>query len=231
MKYALMFTALGGAISLVAMTTGGWCHVLHWFSLDCIFLAIGYAGAGPRIFGKGADGRIPWWSRLVHFPYMTCSACIWRIVRSVTRENASDEVSTDLVLARRLLESERPPDVANYLDLTAEFEDPRQIRKAAGYLCFPILDGDIPGFGALRSMVGQLGPGRTLIHCAQGHGRTGLVALALLAEAGEIQSYEEGMELLRTARPGAPQWPPGGLCARLCPQSNRSEPAGHGRRR
>jgi protein-tyrosine phosphatase len=40
------------------------------------------------------------------------------------------------------------------------------------------------------------------IHCAQGHGRTGLAAIALLLHRGEVSDIEEGLSLLRSIRPG-----------------------------
>jgi protein-tyrosine phosphatase len=50
--------------------------------------------------------------------------------------------------------------------------------------------------------VAQLGPGRIFIHCAQGHGRTGLFALAVLLHSGAVGSLEEGLRFLTAARPG-----------------------------
>jgi protein-tyrosine phosphatase len=40
------------------------------------------------------------------------------------------------------------------------------------------------------------------VHCAQGHGRSGLFAIAFLAERNRIQSLDEGLALIKAARPG-----------------------------
>lgn len=202
MKYPITFLMLGGLVSYLALQLGGWWHAMHWFSLSCFLLAAGYAWLGPQIFGKRSDGRIPIWSRLVHLPFMLCSEAVWHLVRVLSRENPIDEVLEDLVLGRRLRAAELPSDISNYVDLTAETEDPAVIRKSEAYLAFPILDAGVPDRHALKEVVSGLRPGKTFIHCAQGHGRTGLFALALLAERGKIASFEEGVQKLKAVRPG-----------------------------
>ncbi len=202
MKYALTFLVLGGAVSYLACSWGRWWHGLHWMSLSFLALSAGYAGLGPRVFGKRADGRIPIWSKLVHFPYMFASDVVWRMACLLSRENATDEINGDIIIGRRLGAAELPQGVVNYVDLVAEAEDPKAARDLPGYISFPILDADTPSAADLRSLVSQLPPGRTFVHCAQGHGRTALFALALLIERGLVGSFDEGMELLRSARPG-----------------------------
>ena len=155
------------------------------------------------MFGKRPDGRIPIWSKVVHCPYMALAESMWRLTRLFNRENPTDTVTDDLILGRRLLVSESPGGVLNYVDLTAEMEDPKTIRDSTGYIAFPILDASVPSSVALRSAVSQLPPGRTFVHCAQGHGRASLFALALLVERRRIRSLDEGIELIQAARPGA----------------------------
>ena len=53
----------------------------------------------------------------------------------------------------------------------------------------------------LRSVVESSVEGRAFVHCAQGHGRTGLFALALLLRRGSVQTIEDGVGLLRRLRP------------------------------
>jgi protein-tyrosine phosphatase len=181
---------------------GAWWHLLHWFALSCFALSAGYAGLGPRVFGKRPDGRLPLWSRILHLPYMLYSECVWQLVRLFNGENPTDAVSAELVVGRRLRPGELPTGVVNYVDLTAETEDPASIRTSTNYINLPILDASVPSSDALHAAVAQLKPGPTFAHCAQGHGRTGLFALALLAERGRIGSFEEGMAQLKSVRPG-----------------------------
>jgi protein-tyrosine phosphatase len=89
----------------------------------------------------------------------------------------------------------------NYVDLTSEFIEPLPIRCGASYCSFPILDGMAPSPKSLHDVILDLRPGRTFVHCAQGHGRTGLFAAALLISRGQASSVEEGLMLLTEARP------------------------------
>ncbi len=196
------FLLLGCAVSGPAILQGGWWHGLHWFAFSCFALAAGYAGVGPRVFGKGADGRIPVWSKVLHLPFLLYSRVVWQLACRFTKENPLDEVTDDLVLGRRLVAAEVPPDIPNYVDLTAEFEDPPNARQLPGYVNFAILDGSIPHPGPLQEVLDVLKPGRTFVHCAQGHGRTGLFAIILLFHRGTVKTYEEGLDLITKARPG-----------------------------
>lgn len=87
MKYTITFLLLGILVIYFALTIGGWWHLLHWFSLSCFLQALGYAGAGPRVFGKRPDGRLPLWSKIVHLPFMLYSKLLWHIVRMLSRKN------------------------------------------------------------------------------------------------------------------------------------------------
>src|SRR4030095_7030576 len=109
-----------------------------------------------------------------------------------SREPAHTEVNEQLVIGRRLLSSEMKGDFENYIDLTAEFVEPAAIRRRDGYRSFPILDGSAPSPEALEAALSGLRSGRTFVHCAQGHGRTGLFAVALLLRSGAVRTIEEG---------------------------------------
>ena len=76
------------------------------------------------------------------------------------------------------------------------------MRKHIGYRSLPILDGACPDATMLRQFIRDLRSGATFVHCALGHGRTGLFALAYLAERGRIRTVAEGLALLQRARPG-----------------------------
>ena len=101
----------------------------------------------------------------------------------------------------RLLAFEMEGGFDNFVDLAAEFSESPHIRCSPSYRSFPILDGGAPTPEALRAAVASLRPGRTFIHCAQGHGRTGLFALAVLLDSGVARSVEDGMRMLTAARP------------------------------
>lgn len=85
---------------------------------------------------------------------------------------------------------------------------PGALRQAGiGWRHFPIADFDTPGSGAswpaasapLHAILA--GGGRLAIHCRAGCGRTGMIALRLMVEAGEPP--QTALHRLRAARPCA----------------------------
>lgn len=202
MKYSLTFALLGALVCYWAVSIGGVWHILIWIAISFWILSAGYAGIGPKIFCKGPAGTIPLWIKIIHLPFLLFSWLIWHCSLILNRENPFDKVGDDLILGRRLSANELPPYIVNYVDLTAEFEDPIEIRQSTNYISLPILDASIPSAQGLISALSRLRSGNTYVHCAQGHGRTGLFALALLTTQGSVRSFEDGFSLLKQARPG-----------------------------
>jgi len=173
-----------------------------WLGGDFLLLGMAHAIGTHRIIGKRADGSLAPWAWVLFFPLLIMTMIVWHLTRLVSREPPCDAVTEDLVVGRRLLPLELPRDFDNYIDLTAEFAEPRAVRCRSGYVSFPILDGGAPEPEALRDALASLRPGTTFIHCAQGHGRTGLFALAILLASGAAKDMDEGIRMLRTSRPG-----------------------------
>lgn len=202
MKYAGLFMLLGIFTAAFAFVRGGWWLLLLWPALNFFMNGAGYLSLGPRVFGKQLDGSIPLWNGLIWFPYRyLILGPTWHLARIVSKERSFDQVTHGLIVGRRLLASEKLPDVDNWIDLTSEFLEPIAIVEEFNYIPFPILDGHVPVLDELCTMMETLPPGKTYIHCAQGHGRTGLVAIAWLVQRGEADTYEEALALLQEARP------------------------------
>ena len=201
MKYAVAL----GAISLTLVASSvlypevRW--LLLWSALSFGSVAAGYGGIGPRVFGKNRDGRMPLPLKILNLPYLAYTWAIWHLCRLLSREAAFNEIDDELVIGRRLLAGEAPDGFDHYVDLTAEFEEPMPIRTRSSYRCLPILDASVPSFAELRGVVESASTGRTFVHCAQGHGRTGLFALALLLHRKRVHTIEEGVGLLKNLRP------------------------------
>ena len=89
-------------------------------------------------------------------------------------------------------------------DLTAEFAEPRAVRDGRRYLCLPTLDASVPPDAEFREFVQAVlrESGPTYLHCAEGHGRSGMVAAALLMSKGLATDLEDAVTQLRNARPG-----------------------------
>ena len=201
MSYRHLLTAVGVTLIVFGWVKGGWLLFAVWLGFNFLALGIAHGRGWPRIFGKQAGGTLSLWSWAVFLPLHIYTFAVWHLIRLVSREPAYNAVSENLAVGRRLLPFELDGQFANYVDLTAEFPEPSAIRKAASYRCFPILDGAAPTPGALHAAIASLRPGRTFVHCAQGHGRTGLFAAALLLHSGEARHADDALRMLAAARP------------------------------
>jgi protein-tyrosine phosphatase len=201
MSYRHLLTFLGAVLILFGLMEGGWFLVAVWLGCDFLVVGVAHSRGSHRVFGKRADGTLPLWSWLVFLPLLIYTTVVWHLIRLLSREPASNPVTEQLVIGRRLLAFEARGEFDNFVDLTAEFCEPSPLRCSASYRSFPILDGGAPTPEALRAAVGSLRPGRTFVHCAQGHGRTGLFALAVLLRSGVARDVEDGLRMLSAARP------------------------------
>lgn len=202
MSHGMLLSVLGVVLVVLGIFKGGWFVIAAWLGCNFVVLGIAHGLRAHRVFGKRSDGTLPLWSRIVFLPFLLYTAAVWHIARLLSREPAQNVVADDIVIGRRLLPKEVAEDSANYIDLTAEFPEPSAIRRSAGYLCFPILDGSAPDPALLAKVVSRLSPGRTFIHCAQGHGRTALFTLALMLKRGTVQNLAQGFKTLKRVRPG-----------------------------
>lgn len=202
MRYSILLGILGLLLVAAGLQAGTWGFLLYWLALDFIILGFAHARGKHRIFGKAADGTLPWWSWLLYLPLLAYTSFIWHLVRTFSRERVVDRVNDGIFVGRRLLPGELKEACTRYIDLTSEFQEPGEFRKPPGYFCFPILDASAPSPDQLAKAVEEVGSGPVFIHCAQGHGRTGLFTLALLISRGEVRSVEEGLALLTKIRPG-----------------------------
>ena len=201
MSYRHLLILLGIVLVVIGLIEGGWFLLAVWFGCDFLTLGVAHRTGSHRVFGKREDGTLPLWSWLVFLPLLVYTAAVWHLIRLFSREPAYNVVTEQLVVGRRLLAFELEGEFENFVDLTAEFSEPSSIRCSPSYRSFPILDGGAPTPEALRAAVTSLKPGRTFIHCAQGHGRTGLFALAVLLNSGVARSVEDGMRMLSAVRP------------------------------
>jgi protein-tyrosine phosphatase len=96
-----------------------------------------------------------------------------------------------------------PGDAKLVVDLTAEFAEPEHLRTAADYRCLPVLDGSVPNLERFDALVQELADfqGPIFVHCAAGHGRSGMVAAAVLVRRGEAADVHEAIDRMRKARP------------------------------
>ena len=118
------------------------------------------------------------------------------------REDAFNQLNERLFIGRRLLPHEIPKGINHVVDLTCEFPQPRGDLFYT-YHCYPILDGHVPEPKKLRQWAAEVAmlPGKIYIHCAEGHGRTGLFTSALLVEQAEFSTVDEALAYVKSKRP------------------------------
>jgi hypothetical protein len=198
-RYVLIL--IGVILMAIGVVEGGWTLLAIWLGADFAAVGIAHVVGFHRIFGKRVDGSLPFWSWVLFLPWLILTHVVWRGIFWLSGEAAENAVTDDFVVGRRLLPHEVKGEFDNYVDLTSEFAEPLAIRQRPGYRCFPILDGSAPEPEELRQFLGGLPPGRTFVHCAQGHGRAGLFSLAWMLQSGRVKTIEEGLEKLRAIRP------------------------------
>lgn len=181
MKYVILFGAIAVVCACLA-TQGGWRYLYLWPAISFFLTGTSYVFNQPTVFGKRDNGTMNLGSVVLLLPYLILLYLLWHAIRLLSRESPVDLLDSKTQIGRRLLPTEVPNSIANIVDLTCEFFESKAIVAQHHYVSFPILDGSTPSLPHLWSLIEDIEKlsGSTLIHCAQGHGRTGLVAACLL---------------------------------------------------
>lgn len=209
MKYAITFGLLGIYLLILGGVLEGAGRLLLWPGSSLTLVAAAYAGMGPSVFGKRADGSLAWWAVLLLLPFFLLTWTVWHIQRRISREPCCNEIALGLWIGRRLFVKELPKNISLIVDVTSEFAEPREVRTGYSYICLPILDALAPEERELRELVERIAtwPGGVFIHCAVGHGRSALVAAAVLMKQGLAADPKQAEELIRKARPSVRLYP------------------------
>lgn len=204
MKYASILGGLGAGLFYLGMTRLPGGALVAWLGISFLLVATGYAGAGPRVFGKLKDGSIRPLSVVVLLPYRLLTQCLWQLQRRLSKEPGAHEIVPGLWLGRRPTFEELPAEVTLLVDLAVEF--PRSCRTASGceYLELPCLDTAAPEWEPFREAVQRIAthPEAVYVHCALGHGRSATVVVAVLIARGLAANPVEAEAQVRALRPG-----------------------------
>lgn len=209
MVFAVAFLLVAVVFAGYAVVLGDWAWVLLWPAASFAAVGLGYAGLGVRVFGKRADGGHGWLHFATLLPFLGMTGLAWHLRRLLDREPVWHEILPGVFAGRRAFVRELPPGIEMVVDLTSEFRPPRGIRVGRKYRCVPVLDGAPLHDAALRELVAEIAafPGKVYIHCAQGHGRTGLVMSAVLLTRGTATTADEALAAVRAIRPGVDLMP------------------------
>ncbi len=202
MKYAILFATVTVILTSLAIGYGGWLYILFWPALSFAIIALGYFYLGPCVYGKSHRGRLSPINQLILLPYLLYLWLVWHILRLIRREAAFNQLTENVFIGRRLLSHEFPANIDHVIDLTCEFTEPKALRSTS-YYSFQILDGCVPSCNQLRDWVAKTADlsGNIYIHCAEGHGRTGIFAAALLLHTGYAKTPDKALQLLKSKRP------------------------------
>ena len=202
MRFGILFSCAATLLLLLAVVHGEWHSLAIWPAGSLAIVSLGYFWIGPQVYGKTKDGRLSSFNTVLLLPYLLYVWCIWHLIRCFKSENAFDQLTDSIIIGRRLLSHELPDGVDHVVDLTCEFPEPAQLVER-DYHSLQILDGHIPTAEQLHDWANQISnlSGTIYIHCAEGHGRTGLVAASVLIQTGLVSTPQEAIELLQSKRP------------------------------
>lgn len=203
MKYGVLFNLLAILFAFNAITSGGWFFLLLWPAASFAVVGLAYLTDRHGVFGKRPDGTMAFVSVIALLPYLAYVWGIWHVIRILSREPPYHSVSDDILIGRRLLSSELPTGIRTVVDLTSEFPEPLAIRLVPQYFAVPMLDASCLPTETLAAMAQRVADAGTPVfnHCAQGHGRTGLMAGLLLVARGAASDGEDALARLQASRP------------------------------
>lgn len=202
MKIGFLLLIIAFLLVLAAGIHQGWWWLLLWPAFSFAMVSAGYFGLGPRIFNKSEEGLVPLFNQCLLLPYLLYLNGIWNLSRLLRAEPPLHQLTENLYISRRLLSCELPAEIVHVIDLTCEMSEPLGLRSR-GYHCFPVLDRAAPSVDSLYSWIEQTAvlEGPLLVHCAEGHGRTGLFTAALLLDSGQAETVAEALQLIQRQRP------------------------------
>lgn len=200
MKYGVLCALLALTLGASAVTLGGFYLAWLWPALSLYVTAIAYGQNAPALLGKRPDGSLAWWSWALLGPWIVFSLCVAWFLRRLSREPASAAIG-ELYFGRRPTSKELPSGEVAIVDLTSELPRATIAQRSAVYVNIPLLDARGTEPHRLLARLHALPDLPTYVHCAQGHGRTGMVVAALLLARGIASTPDDALSLIHAVRP------------------------------
>ena len=224
LRWGLLHNVLGFVFllgSILPPTAGGNSYsgwfVLMWPTSNLIILGLAYVfdgSCGVRMLGKSkTTGNVSVVSTLFFFPYLLGLFVFWRIKHLYKGESVCDEVAEGVWVGRYPLcvdvgdkrFAQRP--LTHAVDLTAEFPSRPAFHGKLTYLCAPSLDFLLADPKELLSCAQVIvqsyrenSKSTVYIHCANGHGRSGLFAAIVLVMRGDCLCLDEARNMMKLRR-------------------------------
>lgn len=206
LKYAFFFALIAVLLAYWGIVRAGHVFVtgaMIWGGVSFATLSLAYGGKRPFwVMGRRFDARRTLFSNLlllINFPFLLLCWSTWFLYVAISREEAVNRIGeTNLSVSRWPLFAVPLDSYDVIIDMTAEM--PKLYRTKNRYVLFPNLDGIPLSDWSLPDEIDQ--NTKTLVHCAQGHGRSAIMAAFLLLKLRYVPSAEEAVALLKTSRPG-----------------------------
>jgi protein-tyrosine phosphatase len=202
LRYAFAFVSLAGPAILFGVSGGISGLVLVWFGATLLAVAANYALPNHCSIFRKTNGRLTIMRKIILLPFLALLYGTWHLLRKTSNEAPYAELAPGFLIGRRLLPSEYPP-IQTLVDLTAEFDE--HVPSGAKLLVFPILDGAPVNPEGLKAIARQIAASAEplYLHCAQGHGRTSMIAAAVLIERRLAANVNDALAQIANVRPGA----------------------------
>ena len=223
-KYGVLHLVIGSLFliaSALPSALGGTAYsvwlIFLWPAVDLLVLGSVYlvdGNCGVLLLGKSqVSGKLSPISIFIFLPYLFGAFVFWRIKHLWKGEHVCDKVAHGIWVGRYPLHlsvddprfAEQPLKIV--VDLTGEFPTRRAFHGRTTYLCAPSLDGLLADPRVLldtaRAVITSYDAERNhsvYVHCANGHGRSGLFAGILMVMRGDCSSLEEARVLMKSRR-------------------------------
>jgi diacylglycerol kinase (ATP) len=189
-----------------------WLKIL-WGNVASSFfvVTVAYAGVGPIMYRKSGNGRLPFWTLLLCWPFFLLSHLLNRITTATSQLSIADEIIDGLYLGRHCSKTEakrliRETGIYTAIDLEAEMSESQPLRDLEQYHLLAVLDRQpVPlvvmdkGVGLLKQAM-EVGP--VFVHCALGRGRSVMLVIAFLLATQREDSVDNALRHVQSCRKG-----------------------------
>ncbi|MDX1959640.1 MAG: dual specificity protein phosphatase family protein [Leptospiraceae bacterium] len=204
-KFSLIFILVPIVLLLNSITTDDYLFkiILYWFSCSFFYLGGIYFLNKPNLLAKNQYlGRISGFIILFNLPYFLLINSIWFLKDTFSKENRTDYFFENYYIGKKVSFKNLPKNIETVVDLTAELNEDYDIVRNKNYILFPILDGSIPDINDFYLLIKKITnlQNNIYIHCAEGHGRTAIVAIVLYLLKNKELSINDGISFVKSKR-------------------------------
>lgn len=177
--------------------------ILVYLGIVTFVMGLSTHGNNHSVLGKLPTGEHSWWSKLFFFNWHL----LYRFI-ATHRLHPSDPRYAEVLSGWYVAAWPRPEDKLEpciVIDLAAEL--PLAIKPLAYHSC-PTLDRGAPSPEALESLVqfalsNRRSETKTVVHCAQGYGRSVMALAAILVRCDNFPSWKDALVEIQKKRPHA----------------------------